>query len=252
MDSINSEKKKKDHASTIVFNLIAEDIANFRYLPGDKLPSENDLSAQYGVSRVTIRAALNMLSALGLIETRTGGGSYVKKFRFSDVTNLTAKVMVNQTTYSDITEYRGLLEKASIERLRFIPSLPSDYKYLEKCCEQMEQAFAKRCKADLAKADFNFHRKICQMSGNSMFVFSYDMLRSIMLEYFIIARYPKLTEADNEGSVWEFTIRAHKNILSKLINRDFDGAIDACGDMTSDRMLELFNPPEVSSMQKQQ
>ena len=42
--------------------------------PGEKLPAE-ELMGQLGVSRVPIREALKLLSNMGLIETRQGGGS---------------------------------------------------------------------------------------------------------------------------------------------------------------------------------
>ena len=45
--------------------------------PGDKLPSETDLAATYGVARVTIRTALQLLQSRGLAYTRHGAGTYV-------------------------------------------------------------------------------------------------------------------------------------------------------------------------------
>ncbi|WP_293773501.1 GntR family transcriptional regulator [uncultured Corynebacterium sp.] len=56
---------------------IRESIENGAFLPGDKLPSENMLGKQYGVSRSTIRGALSHLQALGIIEQRQGSGTYV-------------------------------------------------------------------------------------------------------------------------------------------------------------------------------
>lgn len=45
---------------------------------GGKIPSENELAQQFGVSRVTVRNALQKLSALELLETRFGEGSFVR------------------------------------------------------------------------------------------------------------------------------------------------------------------------------
>lgn len=49
--------------------------------PGEQLPSERDLAERLGVSRPTVRTALTRLAAIGLVETRQGGGSTVRDFR---------------------------------------------------------------------------------------------------------------------------------------------------------------------------
>lgn len=48
---------------------------------GDTLPSERDLAQMLGVSRPTVRAALQRLAGVGLVETRQGGGTTVRDFR---------------------------------------------------------------------------------------------------------------------------------------------------------------------------
>ncbi|MBX7546681.1 GntR family transcriptional regulator [Streptomyces sp. NPDC004232] len=52
-----------------------------RYRPGDRLPGENDLMADYGVARMTARQALGVLQAEGLAEARKGAGVFVRDFR---------------------------------------------------------------------------------------------------------------------------------------------------------------------------
>lgn len=53
------------------------DIAEGRYRPGDKLPTEADLSARFGVNRHTVRRALSTLSDEGLVHARRGSGVFV-------------------------------------------------------------------------------------------------------------------------------------------------------------------------------
>ncbi|MFJ2007959.1 GntR family transcriptional regulator [Streptomyces chartreusis] len=49
--------------------------------PGDRLPGENPLAAEYGVASMTARQALNALKKEGLVESRRGAGFYVRSFR---------------------------------------------------------------------------------------------------------------------------------------------------------------------------
>lgn len=48
--------------------------------PGARLPSEVEIGAEYGVSRVTVRTALQLLESRGLIDVRHGSGSFVSNF----------------------------------------------------------------------------------------------------------------------------------------------------------------------------
>jgi len=54
-------------------------ISSGRFSPGDRLPSENSLSAEYGVNRHTIRRALSVLDEDGLIRVEQGRGSFVRE-----------------------------------------------------------------------------------------------------------------------------------------------------------------------------
>ncbi|HWU03307.1 MAG TPA: FadR/GntR family transcriptional regulator [Novosphingobium sp.] len=58
--------------------LIAE-LASGRFAVGDRLPAERELSAQYNVSRPTVREAVIALEVQGLVEVRVGSGAYVKR-----------------------------------------------------------------------------------------------------------------------------------------------------------------------------
>jgi Transcriptional regulators len=57
---------------------LRSDINAETYGPGDRLPTQEELAARFGVSRATVNLALSDLRAKGLIETRRGSGSFVK------------------------------------------------------------------------------------------------------------------------------------------------------------------------------
>src|SRR3981189_2283671 len=62
-----------------VFLVLQDGIAERRYAPGEALPGEEELAKLFGVSRVTIRAAMETLDALGLVERRQGVGTFVRE-----------------------------------------------------------------------------------------------------------------------------------------------------------------------------
>ena len=71
--------QRKSVSDSIVDSII-EDIQNKKLSPGDKLPTEAEMAEEYGVSRISIREALRSLSAVGLVVTRHGEGSFINEY----------------------------------------------------------------------------------------------------------------------------------------------------------------------------
>lgn len=70
----------KDGAKYVqLFERLKEEIAKGVYRGGEKIPGENELAEQYGMSRQTVRQALSMLEQELLIERRQGSGTYVRE-----------------------------------------------------------------------------------------------------------------------------------------------------------------------------
>jgi DNA-binding FadR family transcriptional regulator len=62
----------------LVRDYLQNQIRNGTYAPGEKLPSVVDLSIQYRVGRSTVREALSALKAMGWLDIRQGGGTFVR------------------------------------------------------------------------------------------------------------------------------------------------------------------------------
>lgn len=64
----------EEHRSDILFRALRDDLLADRWFAGERLPSERALAEQHGVNRVTVRAAIGRLTALGLVTVRRGDG----------------------------------------------------------------------------------------------------------------------------------------------------------------------------------
>lgn len=67
-----------------IVNRVSERIASGIYRPGDRLPSESQFCAEFGVSPMTLRRAINILVDRGLVATAQGKGTFVRSLELSE------------------------------------------------------------------------------------------------------------------------------------------------------------------------
>ncbi|MEC2054701.1 FadR family transcriptional regulator [Peribacillus psychrosaccharolyticus] len=93
-------------------NMIEKDGLN----PGDKIPSERELSERLSVGRSSVREALRALELLGLIETRRGEGTFIKDFQEHKLVELLGTFFLQNTKVKkDLAETKQLLELDCIQ-----------------------------------------------------------------------------------------------------------------------------------------
>lgn len=90
---------------------LSQAILEGEFKPGDKLLSEAQLCEQLGVGRNSLREAIKMLNAMGVLETKRGQGTFLAKEISHDVFNpLIFKLILEPKSAKDIYELRVLLE----------------------------------------------------------------------------------------------------------------------------------------------
>jgi GntR family transcriptional regulator, transcriptional repressor for pyruvate dehydrogenase complex len=110
--------------------------------PGDQLPPERDLTRQLGVSRVSVRDALRMLEANGLIEVRVGarGGAFVTAPAPKLVgEGLADMLMLAAVDAAQVTELRTIFELGLLE-LACERATEEDLAELHEICDRADAA----------------------------------------------------------------------------------------------------------------
>lgn len=150
---------------TKIFHNLKQKIELGTWSIGDKFPSENQLCSEYGVSRITIRSAIQQLEAIGLVQTSQGGRTVVVRTKIASsapVINPLLKSDSNVNTIQ-VLEYRMFVEKGAV-------GLASQHITEEQLIE-LEEIFSSMLVnfddiEKFSRADYLFHSKIAEASRN--------------------------------------------------------------------------------------
>ena len=203
------EPVRRKSVSEEVFNKILNQIIQGTWIPKSKLPSENELCKLLNVSRISVRAALDRLNALGVVETRHGEGSFVSCNSTDLYMNLLLrKIVLDRIDLLQIMEYRKIIECGTIA-LVVENATTSDLSKLASIIDEMEEE--KDNIVAFASKDFEFHTELANISRNQVIIKVMEILKLILRES-VIDIVPIV------GT--EVGIYYHRQILDVLIKRD--------------------------------
>lgn len=147
----------------------------------ERLPSESELSDQFGVSRPTVREALKRLGAQSLIRTQRGatGGAFVNKLTYPDaygqqITTSTLLLSMNAVSFPTACEARYSLER-SCARLAATRRNADHLATMR--AEAHRQAQPGLSDESFCASDVAFHRALVDAAGNP--VLSYQLAGAV-------------------------------------------------------------------------
>ena len=144
--------------------------------PGERLPSERELSERLGVSRPSLREALADLQDSGLLTSRAGAGLFVGDVLGSAFSETLVRLFANhEEAVFDYITFRRDMEGLAAERAASIGT-ETDLKVIGALFDKMEIAHTKRNPTEEASLDAEFHLSIIEASHN---VIMLHMMRSM-------------------------------------------------------------------------
>jgi len=169
---------KKTNMSEAVFERLKKQLLSGEWKPGDKLPSEHELAEALGVSRITVRHAMQRLVTLGLIETKSGEGSFVKEVTPGIYMNgIIPLSYLGENSTLEVLEFRYVIESESAG-LATERATKEDIKELKEIVKEMK--VSKEDIQQFAEADLRFHFKIAQITHNSLIIKTYEILNEVL------------------------------------------------------------------------
>jgi GntR family transcriptional regulator, transcriptional repressor for pyruvate dehydrogenase complex len=195
---------------------LQESLASGRLAQGDKLPSERELAAQFQASRTSVREAIRVLEALGVVEVKPGSEHGVTLVRrparaFRDL--LQFQLALQHIDVPALIEFRVVLEswaaKAAAER-----HTVDDVRRLEALCDEMASQMPL---SDFFRIDAEFHLAIAESSRNDLLGLTLDGARTTIER----AMYTSTAALSHD---WPKTQRRltsqHRSILDAIVAHD--------------------------------
>jgi len=206
-----AEDKRQSAVSYVIAN-IKRWILTKKLKPGDRLPSESELSKLLSTSRGSIREAMKNLSAFRIIQIRQGDGTYVSTTVGSvPFDPLLFSLILTEAETHEILELRESIE-IIVVKLIIKNAGEDDLERLKEVPRALEDRIAMKAdRNEIIARDLEFHATMAEICGNRLIEKIYGFIMEFLQ--------PTIR---GEG-----VVPAHGNILDALLRRDVEKAVKA-------------------------
>jgi len=202
---------------------IVELIRDQGFQEGDKLPTEAQLMAKFGVGRSSVRAAVQSLVGLGIVELRPGRGAFVRRLSVEDLVSMVqGAVQLEFSAAVHLHEVRAMIETTAA-RLAAHRRSEADLDEAQWQIDRYADAHARSDRDDAIDADVRFHRTIVAASGNPVLLSMFDSISALLREH--LREYGAHLGERELGIV----TTDHGRILEALRRADVDLAVQRIG-----------------------
>lgn len=208
-------KASRESATEVVIKSLKKLLITNVLRPGDKLPSEMEISQSLGVSRGSVREAMKILSAYGIVSIKRGDGTYI-----ADKTDgimfdpLLFRLIVNSNNINESKELREMIELGII-KLAIDNANENDIKLLEDINDYTVRLVNENSMSGdaIIETELMFHTALGKATGNKMVQTIYNFV----MELYVPNIYKDIS---NERFGVE-AVECHKPIVDAIKNRDF-------------------------------
>lgn len=207
---------KRTSATDEAFKALQDMITSGRLKHGDKLPSQDRLAEQFGVSRNTIREAVNRLTVLGLLSAKQGVGTIINTSDPSGyMASLSDHFLLQPSTVREFMEARVVIEVATV-RFAVMRADEAALAELEEHVREQKKAIRNGNVEAFIKHDVEFHFSLARASGNKVLVQFLSTVTDLMRRFIRdVALLPRATRN---------ALSFHRDILKFIRAGDADAA----------------------------
>lgn len=226
------KKVQRTSVSDQAYDILVKKITNGEWKAGEKIPAEIELAKQLGISRVSLKIALQKLNTLGVTETRVGEGTFVCDFSLKSLFSELFRSNIFGLDHNKINEFRVLIEYCAMRLAVLNPPNPAALARLNEVLASMAESVQSGDDDTYHNLHYNFHRLICEMGKNELFLQLYDSISEVMYD----------TLRANSEMTWNHfprseSIQHHRELLEALEQRDLARLTKVQDDLLLDQYL---------------
>jgi GntR family transcriptional repressor for pyruvate dehydrogenase complex len=223
---IKFQRLKSSRLSELIEESIKELILSGELKNGSKMPTEMEISRQFGVSIVTVREALRSLETLGIVERRRGkkGGTYITSAKVDVAKNAIHLFLASKKlSPKHITQVRDILEPAAVTMAtknitkEELKQLEENINYCKKRIDQKKSKISSRDFFEIEDRHTEFHRLIAEATHNPFLSLVADYMLDFLSSLEKDTLVPDLKYSEN-------TLKNHEVILECLKSGDAKAA----------------------------
>lgn len=211
---MNVKPIHKVSATSKVFDELHEMIATGRFKRGEKLPPQDELARQFGVSRNTLREAVNQLSAMGFLKSHQGVGTVVEPphpDRY--LSRLGGQFLLDTLSVREFIEARICIERITV-RLAVQRAVKEDVRHLTDILDEQRKALKKGDTDEFTKQDAYFHLMLTEICGNRVLMKFIQTIQD-MLHRFI-------GEVVHLPGAMDDALNFHSRVIDAIVSKDAD------------------------------
>ncbi|MCI1931555.1 MAG: GntR family transcriptional regulator [Clostridia bacterium] len=222
------EGKQKGTAVEFVINAFKELLEKRELKPGDRIPNETELSQILSVSRGSVREALKILSAFGVVDIQRGNGSFISDGQSSNIEPVLFNFLLMNPSIKEVRDFRECIER----NVLFLGIKYADDGDIAKVKENLkkfetlnpEDENIQKKKLDL---DLEFHSLLGKATHNGFI----EKIYSFAMNYFIPIM---LKTYENQAIVPKDSAKAHEILFEPILKKDtslIENAIEKSNDI---------------------
>lgn len=205
----------------VVIERIKEAILSRDLGPGDYLPTEMELVTNLGVSKTSVREAIKMLQALGVVEVKRGRGTRIRENLGDNLMSpLIYQLLLARGTTQEIIDFRMMFEEAytimAMER-----ATVEDIERIKETIVDLEAAIAEN--RQTAREDLAFHFEILQSTHNPLIIRVGETIMELFRQSigYSVRHHPEVALRDHK-MIYEVFCKKDKEKLREVIQGSFE------------------------------